>query len=792
MRLWACTRADLRRGRAAMAVLVLMAGLAGGATMAAVAGARRTETSYERLVEAENGADVFMFGQGELTAGDLAELRRIPKAQVGAATIVLLSSAASGIDRRNDFGVIVAADSESLALLRPHHLKGRLPSPEHPEEVVVNELVAKELDVGPGDKVDLVGPTPAAFACLEELECEGDLLNEPIRAVVSGVFRRSGDLDPDAFNGALLYAGPGMSKLAPSGYVRSVTVADVKLEDGPAGADEFTRAVESRFPERFGVEVEDPSDTNISGTLDVEARSLLVFAVVAMVAGLVASAQAFARHLVSGREERRVLAALGLTTRDRAMVVMRTAVLVAGAATVLAVGAAIVGSSFLPIGIARRAEPYPGIDLDGLVLGVGAVGVAAVLALVFGLQAWRAVSRDSWETLEGAPPRAGRLAAMPVVAALGVDLASPRLRRPGTASTIGALVGVIAAVAVATAATVVATSNGDLQDSPELYGQPWDANVMVTAAYTARSVAADLARNDEVTSVALTAGGGVKLVGPSGNRAEIIAVGIEVLEGEMEPALLAGRAPRTAGEVALGSQVFDDLGVAIGDLVTSGDGARLTVVGRAIIPIVDADFPEEGALFTLQGFDLHGSPDVQGESTEVGAAFDVRPGSDLDAVLDHQLGPLVALVGAPARTPSDVTSLAGIGRLTGAIGLFTGGLAVAALSHALLVVVRRRRRDLATLRALGMSRRQMGAAVMCAAGTLLGLGLAVGVPLGIAFGRLVWRTVAETIHVVDAPSFPVASILLVAVVGAVATTAAGAWPTVGVMRLRLSEALRSE
>lgn len=561
-----------------MAVLVLMAGLAGGASMAAVAGSRRTETSYERLVEAEDAAEVFMFAQGELSGTDLDELRRIPKAHVGASTIIALSSAASGIDRRNDFGLIVAADAESLALLRPHHLDGRLPSADHPEEVVVNELVAKELQVRPGDKVDLVGPTPAAFACLEELECDAKLLNEPIQAVVSGVFRRARDLDPDAFNGALVYAGPGMKELAPPGYVRAVTVVDVKLEEGRAGADPFAEAVEARFPERFGIEVEDPTQANISRTLDVEARSLLVFAAFAAVAGLVATAQAFARHLASGRHDRRVLAALGLTSGDRAMVIVWSALVVTGAATMLAVVVAIAGSSILPVGVARRLEPYPGIDIDGAVLAAGTLGVAAVLLLAFGALAWRAVSRDRWNMIEIAPPRGGRLLALPVVPAVGVDLAAPRLRRAGSASTMGAIVGITAALAAVTAASIVASSNGDLQTTPALYGQPWDANVL-TASENARAVADELGRKGVVTALALTAGGVTELAGPSGKRGEVNAVGFELLEGEMELALLAGRAPRSAGEVALGSRVFDELDVAIGDRVTSGDGEQLKVVG---------------------------------------------------------------------------------------------------------------------------------------------------------------------------------------------------------------------
>ena len=791
MRLWACTRADLRRGGAALALVVLIAGLAGGVTLAAVAGARRTETSYERLVEAEDPAEVFMFGQGELSPADLATLRSIPGARVGASTIILLSSAASGLDRRNDFGLIVAADAESLAMLRPHHLDGRLPSPDHPEEVVVNELVARELDVGPGDRIDLVGPTPAAFGCIEALECDGELLNEPLEVVVSGVMLRPSDLDPDAFNGALVHAGPGMLDLAPPDYVRAVTVVDAKLAAGPAGIDSFAAAVEARFPERFGIEADDPKDTKIGGTLDVEARSLLLFAVVTGIAGLVVTLQAFARHLAGGREDRRVLAWLGLATRDRAWVTARTALVVVVGATVTAVAVAVAGSALLPVGVARRAEPDPGIDVDRLVLGVGALAMASVLALALAAIVWRACLRDMNDDDRDATGARATLGRLPLVPGLGVDIVTPRRRRAGVASAVGAVVGAAAAMAIANAAAVIAESNHELQTTPELYGEPWDANVALSPD-TARAIAADLTTNDEVTALAITPGGGIELIDEHGTRAEVVAVGFEHVRGEMEPVLLEGRSPRTPDEVALGSKLFDELDVSLGDSVTSGRGGALEIVGRAIVPIVSGDFPDEGALLTSEGFEAHATLDIQGEQAEVAVGFDVRHPADLAASLDDRLGAAVALVGAPARIPSDVTSLAGIGRFPGAIGAFTGVLAVAALSHALLVAVRRRRRDFATLRALGLRRRQGAAIVGWAGATVLVIGLAVGVPVGVAAGRLVWQAIADSIHVVDVPTVPIGSVAALAGVGLAATIVATAWPSVRVRRLRLAEALRTE
>ncbi|MGH9273834.1 MAG: hypothetical protein ACRDZU_04225, partial [Acidimicrobiales bacterium] len=390
-----CTRADLRRGGAAMVLLTLIAGLAGGITLASIAGARRTSSSYDRLLEAEGAPEVSLFAQDELSVRDLRQMRAIPRARVSVSTVILLSSSATGVDRRHDLGIIAAADDESLALLRPQHLKGRMPSPEHPEEVVVNELVADQLDLRPGDHFDVVGPGPAAFECAEEGRCAGELMNDPVEVVVSGVMRLAGDLDPDAFNGALMYAGPGMNDLMPPEYARPVTVVQAKLDDGRAGADAFAAEVERRFPERFGVEVDDPSDRNITSALQVESRSLVILALFVGLAGMVAASQAFARHLAAGADERRVLAALGLTVRERAVVTLRSGVVVVAAATAFAAGVATIGSTFLPVGLARLAEPDPGIEVDGTVLGVGSAVMAVWLAVVFAALSWWAAARDT-------------------------------------------------------------------------------------------------------------------------------------------------------------------------------------------------------------------------------------------------------------------------------------------------------------------------------------------------------------------------------------------------------------
>jgi hypothetical protein len=117
---------------------------------------------------------------------------------------------------------------------------------------------------------------------------------------------------------------------------------------------------------------------------------------------------------------------------------------------------------------------------------------------------------------------------------------------------------------------------------------------------------------------------------------------------------------------------------------------------------------------------------------------------------------------AAPRPPSEVVNLSRVGSLPQAFGAFLAFVGVAGLLHALVTSARRRRHDLAVLRALGFLRRQLGASVAWQSTTITVFGLLAGLPLGIAVGRWVWIVVAEGVGVASDPLVPVlAAVLLV-------------------------------
>lgn len=67
----------------------------------------------------------------------------------------------------------------------------------------------------------------------------------------------------------------------------------------------------------------------------------------------------------------------------------------------------------------------------------------------------------------------------------------------------------------------------------------------------------------------------------------------------------------------------------------------------------------------------------------------------------------------------------------------------AALANAIVLAVRRRGRDLAVLRVVGYTPSQTAAAVVIMALVAGACALVIGVPLGIAAGRMFWQFVAH-------------------------------------------------
>jgi ABC-type antimicrobial peptide transport system permease subunit len=154
----------------------------------------------------------------------------------------------------------------------------------------------------------------------------------------------------------------------------------------------------------------------------------------------------------------------------------------------------------------------------------------------------------------------------------------------------------------------------------------------------------------------------------------------------------------------------------------------------------------------------------------------------------EQLFPRTVLV-APFSV--DVDTLRRVDWLPVALAGLVGLLTIGTFAHIIAMSVRRRRRDFGVLQAIGFTNAQIGSVVLAMAVVVSLLMLLIGVPIGIAVGRLAWHLVADGLGTTAGPYLPPWLLLIVPATIAAAVLAAvlPAWRTV---RRAPAAALRQE
>ena len=161
------------------------------------------------------------------------------------------------------------------------------------------------------------------------------------------------------------------------------------------------------------------------------------------------------------------------------------------------------------------------------------------------------------------------------------------------------------------------------------------------------------------------------------------------------------------------------------------------------------------------------------------------------AAQDH-CPPGVCTVTADQR-PGEIKNYTGIRDTPLLLGLVLAVLAVGTLIHVLVTGVRRRRRDLAVLKALGFTRSQVRAVVAWQATALAAAALVIGVPAGIIAGRWTWAVFANAAGVSPQATIALPVVLLaVPLVTLLLANLIAAFPGRVAARLRPATVLRCE
>lgn len=651
-------------------------------------------------------------------------------------------------------------------------LEGRLPADDEVNEVAVSEALADRLDLEPGAELQLRSFSVEQVASPDGLASgpRGPTIDVRVTGVVRSVFDVANEVTSDRPSG---YLSPAFHRAYQEEVASFGGISRIRLRDPEVDLTQFQRAASEIFADdpQFSLAPDTTEVARVQDSINVIVIGLQLFAAAAAIAGLAVIAQV--TRLTLGRAEAKgfVLGGLGMTRRERLAIALLTVAPGLLAGTLLAVIGAGLASPLMPIDIARRAEPDPGISLDGLVLGLGGIAVMLVVLGVGVLAAWRAtgVREPTPGSTVSVVARSLGEAGLPVTATIGARLAFHAGRGPTAVPARSGVLGATLGIASIVAVVVFIGSQAELERSPSLYGWNWDASALAPqfddGAELVDQVDAELVGDPALADLAI-----VRVSHAVIRDTYLHVLGFSDVKGSITPTVLSGRTPTGPDEVALGAASMRSLGVSLGDRleVAGTDGPiELTVVGRVVIPSLGTDaIADEGAVMTGAGAD---------RLVTTQSSFDVllnwAPGADERAARER----FEAALG-DVRTdvpPTDVANLERVTAIPRALGVFLGGLAMVAVGYELVVAVRRRRGDLAVLKVLGLRPRQIASSVAWQATLIITLGIVVGVPVGLAGGVWSWSTVTSAMGLDNRPDVPLGAMAaMIAIAVAVANVVA--------------------
>lgn len=795
-------RAEARRRWPVWVAVVVVVGLSGGLTLGALAGARRTHTAFDRMVEDTEAWDVLVNPDaGVESALRPEDVARLP----GVAESGVLEGVAAALVHDGPpslgSGPLVLASGDRQVLVdhsRPRVVAGSLYDPADPTHVMIDDVVADTYGMSAGDEVQVATAGMEELLAWEGAGADGPPPLTPHPAVVTAVVTpHDGIVQDEAFAYGHAYLSPAFAEA--HGLEPFFFGVVVRLEAGVDLAG-FRRAVQALAPGeaiefKTGAAVR---DTVARGTMP-HTIALVLFAAVVGVAGLVVAGQATARQLAPLRADASKLTAMGLDRRQLRRAGLVRAILLVGAGSALAVLVAIALSPLFPVGVADRAEVRPGLDVDLAVLLPGVAAFALVL-LAWSVATARAIGRPP--SRAGAP-RTGWSEGL--ATSLSNPVATTGLRAslaPGPAGRAGESRGALAGLSLAVAALAATVTFGagvdHLVSTPAAYGWGWDAYLTLPGEDWQTPPGEIIDR----------VGAGPGLVGWSVLTVDQVAldgqrtpaVGVEYRSGQVGPTILRGRAPAGSDELVLGGRTMEELGVGLGDIVQAGpDGRSMEVVGQAVFaglgtyPGADRTELGKGALLTRAALD-----DV-GEGFDFESVIvDATDPAALDVVLDRVVGDQqraiemeeIEVLRSPAQ-PADVLSLA---RVRSTPLIIAGVLAVlggVAFAFVLVAGVRSRRREIALLKTFGFRARDIAGTVAWQATATAVVACAVGIPLGVVAGRLGWSVLADELGVGAGGRIPLHLVTIVVGVIVVANALAVV-PGALAARTRPAPLLRSE
>jgi ABC-type antimicrobial peptide transport system permease subunit len=516
-------------------------------------------------------------------------------------------------------------------------------------------------------------------------------------------------------------------------------------------------------------------------TLKPESIALGVFGAIAGLAALLIAGQVIGRRIRLNTDELEVLRALGadpqMTVSDGLIGTLGAVLMGTLVAGLVAVGL----SPLAPLGPIGPLVPLA-LRVDWTVVGLGMAVLFVALSTLAVVVAFRSAPHRVVARLEreraSNVTRVATSAGLPPAAVTGIRFAlEPGVGR-NAVPVRSAIFGAVLAVAVVIATITFGSSMTTLVSHPTLYGWNWNADIDgggglgdIPAHSVARLLDAD------------------PLVGGwSGvyfSTLQIDGVNVPVLGGSpkasVNPPLLSGHAFDAVDQVVLGATTLAQLHKHVGDTVTVGARGtavtKLRIVGTATLPaigVLGSSHLEmgSGALlsYTLIPPKARNVFDVQVPGPNailVRFKRGANPAAGFKSLQSIvRRTPQIKGDGGsvlPVQRPAEILNYRTLGTTPAVLGAALAVGAVIALGLTLVSSVRRRRTDLALLKALGFTKRQLASAIAWQASVAVSIGCIIGIPLGIALGRFLWDLFVHQINAVPDPTVPTISIVLIGV-----------------------------
>ena len=832
--------------------LALLIGLVGGVAMGALAAARRTQSSFAVYLASTNPSDlgVSIFGGAnngggsvDLSASSIRAISLLPGVRhvAAAAPLIAVPLHPDGSPRLDAVTLVSTLPLASVNGLffaqdRLAVIKGRMADPTRADEIVIEATAARLLGFHVGQVIPYGIYTPAQ----ESQPGFGTPRVAPYRRIttkVVGIVQRSSGIVQDDIDRvpAFIFFTPalGQSIVADGGQgVAGAATYTLQLSHGNADVPAVERDFVSLVPPgtTYDFHAVSPVVAKVNRTVKPLTIALGVFGAVAALAAILIGLQVISRQLREDDDGRTILRALGAgpwaTVADGLIGLLGAIV----AGTLLATVVVVALSPLSPLGPVRPVFPGSSIDADWTVLGIGTATLSLGLGAITLMLAYR-----------GAPHRVARraqlsqlkrskaldtiaMSGLPTSAVVGVRFALSAGRGRTAVPVRSALLGTALAVGLVVATLTFGSGLQTLVSHPGLYGWNWTYAIVPNSNVPPQA----LARLERDRDVA-------RWTGYDYNEARIDGQTVPFLfeydHPGVAPPILTGHEVTRTNQIVLGSATMAQLHKHLGDTVMVSYGAPqtapiyippfpLVIVGTATMPAVgyasvvsDHTSMGTGALIdyaatpaAFRQAQLSPDPTLNGPNlvfVRLRSTVDPATGLvGLQRVADVAnrafaavpngggTGDDVTVVGV--QRPAEIVNYRSMGAGPAVLVSALAAGATLALGLTLAASVRRRRRDLALLKTLGFTQRQLAAAVACQASVITAIGIVIGVPLGVAVGRWLWTLFARQIYAVPQPTVPGVSLILVVSAAVVLANAVAALPGRSAARTSTAVLLRAE